>query len=77
MDSWNFQKFEEHLGNKINWGLVTGRTLSGKTTVANEVGKLTNGVVLDPDAVTEAVKKRLLGPDPEGEWEGEVPAGEI
>lgn len=77
MDSWDFRKFEEHLGNQINYGLITGHALSGRNNVAKVVAELTNGKVIDPDVVTEAVKKRLLGPEPEGEWEGEVPVAEI
>jgi hypothetical protein len=77
MDSWDFAKFEEHLGNQISYGIVTGHALSGRNNVAKVVAELMNGKVIDPEVVTEAVKKRLLGPEPEGEWEGEVPAEEI
>jgi len=77
MESWDFAKFEEHLGNQINYGIITGHALSGRNNVAKVVAELMNGKVIDPEVVTEAVKKRLLGPEPEGEWEGEVPAEEI
>lgn len=33
--------------------------------------------MIDHEVVIEAVKKRLLGPEPDGEWEGEVPLEEI
>lgn len=77
MDSWDFSKFEEHLGNQINYGVVTGHALSGRNNVSKVIGELMNGRVIDPEVVVEAVKKRLLGPEPEGEWEGEVPLEEI
>jgi len=25
MDSWDFRKFEEHLGSQVSWGIVNGR----------------------------------------------------
>jgi hypothetical protein len=77
MESWDFRKFEEHLGNQINYGIVTGHALSGRNMVSKVVAELMNGKVIDPDVVIEAVKKRLMGPEPEGEFEGEVPAAEI
>jgi len=48
MDSWDFRKFEEHLGNQINYGLVTGHEFSGRNNVAKVVAELTNGKVIDP-----------------------------
>lgn len=35
MDEWNAQKFEEKMGNKSQYGVIVGKTCSGKTTVAN------------------------------------------
>jgi len=77
MESWDFRKFEEHLGNQINYGIVTGHPLSGRNMVSKVVAELMNGKVIDHEVVSEAVKKRLMGPEPEGEFEGEVPVAEI
>ena len=59
MCDWNLRKFEEHLGNVTSYGLITGRKYSGKTTIAQEVAKQTNGHAIDMGAVSEEVKKRM------------------
>jgi hypothetical protein len=35
LDEWNHQKFDEKMGNKTNYGVIVGKTCTGKTTVAN------------------------------------------
>lgn len=76
MDSWDFSKFEEHLGSNINWGLVTGRAFSGRSEYAKQVGTMTNSTIINMDTVAEGCKKRLTGPDEET-FEGDVPVEEI
>jgi len=34
MSEWDVSTFAEHLGKKVNWGMFTGRSYSGKKTVA-------------------------------------------
>jgi adenylate kinase family enzyme len=33
IDEWNYRTFQEKLGNKVDYGVVHGRTLSGKSEV--------------------------------------------
>jgi len=43
MDEWSYQLFDEKvIGNKINYGLMNGKSLSGKTTLANKMGERLN-----------------------------------
>lgn len=35
LKEWNAREFEEQLGSRTEWGIVSGRSLSGKTTMAN------------------------------------------
>jgi len=40
MANWDFRTFQEQLGCKVNWGFVTGRSLTGKSTVAQNLCNL-------------------------------------
>lgn len=75
MEEWDASTFEEHLGKKINWGLLTGRSLSGKTTVANALCGLMKAKVINMTAIAESIKK-TLGTEEEP-FEGEVPLEKV
>lgn len=34
MSEWNYQVFDEKLGNKVQYGFMTGKSMGGKTTLA-------------------------------------------
>lgn len=72
MTGWNQRKFDETMGSVTKWGVVTGRPFSGKTTVAKELAKLTNGHTIDMNSITEEVKKAMQEAAGEDEVE-EVP----
>lgn len=37
MSEWNFQMFDEQMGNKVQYGFIVGKSLSGKTTIAKDM----------------------------------------
>lgn len=76
MNSWDFEQFQEHLGNNINWGIITARAFAGRSEVAKEMAKLTSGRCINMETVAEECKKRLKDPEAE-EFEGDVPIEEI
>jgi cytidylate kinase len=39
MTEWDISTFEEHLGKKVVWGMLTGRSFSGKKTIAENLAK--------------------------------------
>ena len=47
------------MGDVTQWGLISGRKNSGKSTTAKEIAKLTNGHSIDMNVISEEVKKRL------------------
>lgn len=59
IDEWNYRTFQEKLGNKIDYGVVHGRTLSGKTEVCSQIKKLLGYKVIDMKQIVEDVKKKL------------------
>lgn len=74
MDCWDFDTFNEKLGNLVEYGIIIGRSLSGKTEIASQMKK--NGYkVIDMKAITDAVKVKLTPED--GEFEGEVPIADV
>lgn len=75
MKEWNSREFEEQLGSKTEWGIISGRSLSGKTTVANMVAQLNRGKILNMEKISEECKKRL-GTEDEP-FEGDVPIAEV
>jgi len=75
MIEWDHRSFQEHLGFKTNWGIISGRALSGKTTVAQNICNLSHGKILNMHAIAETCKGRL-GTEDEP-FEGEVPLEEI
>jgi hypothetical protein len=75
MKHWNSMEFQEQLGNRTEWGLVSGRTLSGKSTVAKMFADLTRGKILNMSLIAEECKKKLSTEDEP--FEGEVPLEEV
>lgn len=75
LPEWNSREFEEKLGNCVEWGMVTGRSLSGKTTVVDMMAKLMNGKIINMTKVAEEVKKSK-GTEEEP-FEGEVPLSDV
>lgn len=74
MNAWDHDLFQERMGNLLEYGIVIGRPLSGKTEICSQLVK--NGYqVIDMKAITEQVKVKLTPED--GEFEGEVPIADV
>lgn len=74
MDCWDYDLFCDRMGELTEFGIVTGRSLSGKTEICNQLAQ--NGyTVVDMKAITDQVKVKLTPPDEE--FEGEVPIAEV
>lgn len=75
MRSWDESTFNEHLGNKTDWAIVLGQSLSGKSLVAGVVSASTCGKVIDMAKIAEDIRPRL---ENEGEpFEGRIPDAEV
>lgn len=70
MDAWNYQLFDEKLGNKVSYGIISGKQFSGKSFVAGKMAERLGYTVLDMKA-TEAQCKAELG-TPDEPYEGDV-----
>lgn len=75
MNNWDQSTFEEHLGKKVSWGIVTGRDYSGSAMVAQELCAIVNGKQIKMAAVSEDLKKKM-GTEEEP-FEGEVPVADV
>jgi hypothetical protein len=75
MNEWSFQLFNEKLGNKVEFGLVSGKPLSGKTLACEILQKNHGFCLLDMNKIEEQAKASL-GTE-EDPFEGEVPLKEI
>lgn len=75
MDDWDASTFEEHLGNKVTWGIVTGRDYSGSAMVASELCAIANAKLIKMKDVAEELKKKM-GTEDEP-FEGEVPIANV
>ena len=75
LKEWNAREFQEQLGNRTEWGLISGRAYSGKTTVAKMLTDLTRGKILNMAHIAEECKRKL-GTEEEP-FEGEVPLEEV
>jgi len=75
MNEWDSSTFAEHLGKKINFGVVIGKSLSGKKTVAAQLSKIINGKVINMANIAEELKKNM-GTEEEP-FEGEVPVEKV
>ena len=64
VDKWDEQRYNEMMGDKLNYGIVTGPWLSGKSTVAKHLAAMGN-MVIDSKAIQEEIKKSYEElPDP-------------
>jgi broad-specificity NMP kinase len=70
MSEWDYQLFDEKLGNKVDYGVMVGKPLSGKTTLAKVFKDDMDYTVIDMKVLAEICKKKL-GTDDEP-FEGEV-----
>lgn len=75
MSEWSYQLFDEKLGNKVEYGVIVGKSLSGKTTIANKLAEMFGTTILDMKAITGDVKSKL-GTEEEP-FEGEVPIAKV
>lgn len=76
MAAWDEQKWAELLGNsKLDWSVVVGANLQGKSTLCGVLGKHLGFKVIDWKAVEEQVKK-TLGTEEEP-FEGKVPIDKV
>lgn len=75
MKKWDMRAFNEHLGQKVDFGVVIGRPFAGKSTIAKYVASLSNGHVFLMSDLSEDVRKTLG--NEEEPFEGEVPIAEI
>ena len=75
MRSWDQSVFNEHLGDKTEYALITGQALSGKSLVAGFVKDCTNSKLIDFAAIAEAIRPRL-GDEAEP-FEGRIPDAEV
>lgn len=74
MNQWDAVQFNELLGDKVDYSVLLGRSLSGKTTVAKYLVEKCGFTVFDMKFIEEDLKKRLSTEDNEVE---EVPQDEI
>lgn len=75
MNEWSFQLFNEKLGNKIEFGLLVGKSLSGKSVVAKLLCDTQGYAVIEMAKISEAARGRL-GTEEEP-FEGDVPIAEV
>lgn len=75
MRAWDEGTFNDHLGNKTEWGIMMGQSLSGKSLVGKIVADMKGGKIIDMKAIAEAIRPRL---ENEGEpFEGNIPDAEV
>jgi hypothetical protein len=75
MNEWDASTFAEHLGKKVNWGMFTGRSLSGKSTIANALVNIISGKVINMATLAEGLKAKM-GTEDEP-FEGDVPIEKV
>jgi hypothetical protein len=75
MRAWDEGTFNEHLGNKTEWGIVIGQSLSGKSLVARLIADSSNGKVIDLAKIAEEIRPKLE--TEEGPFEGRIPDAEV
>lgn len=59
----------------MDYGVIIGAQMSGKTTIAQQVCNIANGILISMNAISEDVRKRLSTEDEP--FEGDVPLNEI
>jgi len=75
MNEWNYQLFDEKMGNKVQFGFMVGKSLSGKSALAKVMADTHGYSVIDMKAITEKIKESK-GTE-EGPFEGEIPIKEV
>ena len=75
MNEWSFQLFNEKLGNKIEFGLVSGKSMSGKTQACTILEQNHGFTAINMATLSEQVKA-TLGTEEEP-FEGEVPIADV
>jgi len=75
MTSWDASVFDEHLGKRTKWGLVTGRSYSGADQVAKDLCNMVNGSQISMKQIEEDIRKSLS--TDEEPFEGEVPIADV
>ena len=75
MRTWDESMFNEHLGNKTEWAIVLGQSLSGKSLVASNIQQQTGGKIIDLAKIAEDIRPRLETED--GPFEGRIPDAEV
>ena len=75
MRAWDEGTFNEHLGNKTEWGIVIGQSLSGKSLVARIIADSSNGKVIDLVKIAEEIRPKLETED--GPFEGRIPDADV
>ena len=75
MREWDQEQFRAFLGQKIDWAVVVGRGLSGKSEVCKELCGLVRGKTINMASIAAAVAK-TLGTEEEP-FEGEVPIEKV
>ena len=69
MDNWDASTFEQHLGRKVSWALITGRKYSGKTTVGAALQSIVNGKVINMETIRDEMKNKGADEDEGGDEE--------
>lgn len=75
MSEWSMQLFEEKLGNKVEFGVVVGKSNSGKTAIAKQLQSMFDNTIIDMKQVEGKVKAKM-GTEEEP-FEGEVPVAKV
>lgn len=75
MNEWDANTFEDHLGKKVAWGIFTGRSFSGKKTVAASLASFVRGKIINMAEIAAELKKKM-GTEEEP-FEGEVPLAKV
>lgn len=63
------------MGNKVQFGFMIGKPLSGKTTLSKDLEKNHNYVPIDMKTIQQSIKESK-GTE-EGPYEGDIPIGEV
>ena len=75
MNDWDESTFEEHLGRKVSWGIVTGRQFGGIELVSSELESCVSGHTINMTNVAENLKK-AKGTEEEP-FEGDIAVEEV
>jgi len=73
--TWDETLFKESLGDRTEWVLVRGQSLSGKSDTCKMLAGLTKGKVIAWNTIAEAIRPRLETED--GPFEGRIPDAEV